>query len=90
MDHAITDGIQHLQLTKEEEEEISICGVSGHDEKHCSRYQGKSECHRQYGDWIKANSSFKGVFEKQKATSSGGLEEKNGRRHWCSAQSDDC
>ena len=27
-----------------------LCGVLGHDEKHCSGFQGKSEDHRQYGD----------------------------------------
>ena len=53
-----------------------ICGVLGHDEKHCSEYQGKSECQRQYGEWIRANSGFRGVFEKQKAASNGGSEER--------------
>nr|POF02354.1 uncharacterized protein CFP56_31247 [Quercus suber] len=53
-----------------------ICGVLGHDEKHCSEYQGKSECHRQYENWIRPNSGFKGVFEKQKAASRGGSEER--------------
>ena len=108
MDQEITGGIQHLQLTTEEEEEISIsttssdlleectrafkstlrtawkmgsdlrivdvgikvfqfkfsssfqmewlpnfcfiCGVLCHGEKHHSRFQGKSECHRLFGD----------------------------------------
>ena len=108
MDQEIIGGIQHLQLTTEEEEEISIsttsldllkecmrafkstlriawkmgsdlrivdvgikvfqfkfsssfqmewlpnfcfiCGVLGHGEKHHSRFQGKSKCHRLFGD----------------------------------------
>ena len=56
-----------------------ICGVLallGHDEEHCYEYQGKSKCHRQYEDWIRANSGFKGVFEKQKAAGSVGSEER--------------
>ncbi|XP_075654850.1 uncharacterized protein At4g02000-like [Castanea sativa] len=50
-----------------------VCGVLGHDEKHCSRNQGRTKNHRQYGDWIRANSGVKGGFEKQKAISSGTL-----------------
>ena len=108
MDQAITRGSQHLQLTTEEEDEISIstmrsdlleecmqalksslrttwkirlvlrfvdmgikvfhfklyscflmewlpffcfiCGVLGLRENHCSGFQGKSECHKHFGD----------------------------------------
>ena len=53
-----------------------ICGVLGHGEKHHSGFQGKSECHRLFGDQTRENSGFKGVFEKHKAASSGGLEER--------------
>lgn len=27
-----------------------LCGVLGHDEKHCSRYQSNPEAHSHYGD----------------------------------------
>ena len=39
-----------------------ICGVLGHGEKHHSGFQGKSECHRLFGDWTRENSGFKGVL----------------------------
>ena len=135
MDQEITGGIQHLQLTTEEEEEISISttssdlleectqafkstlrtawkmgsdlrivdvgikvfqfkfsssfpmewfpnfcfiyGVLGHGEKHHSGFQGKSKCHRLFGDWTRENSGFKGVFERHRATSSDGSKERN-------------
>ena len=48
----------------------------GHDEKHCSRFPGKSEAHKQYGDWLQANNGSKGGFEKQKAASNSGYEER--------------
>ena len=56
-----------------------LCGILGHDEKHCSDFQGKAEGHRQYGDWLHASNGFKGGFEKQKATSSGGHENRTER-----------
>uniref|UniRef100_A0A7N2LQL4 Uncharacterized protein n=1 Tax=Quercus lobata TaxID=97700 RepID=A0A7N2LQL4_QUELO len=52
-----------------------ICGVLGLGENHCSRFQGKSECHKHFGDWTKENSGLKGVFEKHGAACRGGLEE---------------
>ena len=51
----------------------------GHDEKHCSDFQGKAEGHRQYGDWLRANNGFKGGLGKQKATSSGEHENRTER-----------
>ena len=56
-----------------------LCGILGHDEKHCSGFQGKAEGHRQYGDWLRASNGFKGGFEKQKAASSGGHEDRTER-----------
>nr|POF05736.1 uncharacterized protein CFP56_32989 [Quercus suber] len=53
-----------------------LCGVLGHDEKHCFGFQGKSEDHWQYGDWLCASNGSKGGFEKQKAANSGGYEER--------------
>ena len=47
--------------------------------KHCSGFQGKAEGHRQYGDWLRASNGFKGGFEKQKAASSSGHEERTER-----------
>ena len=50
-----------------------ICGAFGHGGKHHSRFQGMSEC----AVWgFLRNSVFKGVFEKHRAASSGGLEER--------------
>ena len=56
-----------------------LCGILGHDKKHCSGFQGKAEGHRQYGDWLRASNGFKGGFEKQKATTSSGHEERTER-----------
>ena len=53
-----------------------LCGILGHDEKHCSGFQGKAEGHRQYGDWLRASNGSKGGLEKQKAASSSGHEER--------------
>ena len=53
-----------------------FCGILGHDEKHCTSSQGKSECHRQYKDWLRANNGSRGGLEKQKAASSSGHEER--------------
>ena len=53
-----------------------LCGILGHDEKHCSGFQGKSEGHRQYGDWLRASNGSKGGLEKQKVASSSGHEER--------------
>ena len=53
-----------------------LCGILGHDEKHCSSSQDRSECSRQYGDWLRANNGARGGLEKQKAASNSGHEER--------------
>ena len=51
-----------------------LCGILGHDERHCSGNSNNSEAHRQYGDWLWANGGLKSGSEKPKASGSDGYE----------------
>ena len=42
------------------------CGRLGHDDKHCDAKEPRQTTEYQYGDWIRANGSFKGGQEKMK------------------------
>ncbi|KAF3952870.1 hypothetical protein CMV_021626 [Castanea mollissima] len=43
-----------------------ICGVLGHDEKHCPLKPMEQYAERQYGEWLKAGGVFKNGGEKEK------------------------
>lgn len=43
------------------------CGRLGHDDKHCDAKESGLTTEYQYGDWIRANGSFKGGQEKMRA-----------------------
>ena len=51
-----------------------LCGILGHDERHCSGNSNNPEAPRQYGDWLRANGSLKSGSEKPKASGSDGYE----------------
>lgn len=53
-----------------------LCGILGHDEKHCSGYPSNPEALRQYGDWLRANGNPKSGLEKPRKLSSNGFEER--------------
>ena len=34
-----------------------LCGIMGHDDKHCQAYPDRQNATPQYGDWLRANGS---------------------------------
>ena len=52
-----------------------LCGILGHDEKHCSGKSSTSEAHKQYGDWLRANGGSKLGSETFKKSNSSGFED---------------
>ena len=54
------------------------CGKIGHDEKHCSLLLEKQPIEKQYGEWLRAGSSSKGLNEGSRGFGSGSYETKNG------------
>ena len=34
-----------------------LCGIMGHDDKHCQAYLNRQNATPQYGDWLRANGS---------------------------------
>lgn len=44
-----------------------LCGKVGHDDKHCQAFTDWQNTPKQYGEWLKANKTFKGGNNKQKS-----------------------
>ena len=42
-----------------------LCGLLGHDDKHCKSYSNWQNTPKQYGEWLKANGGFNGGEVKQ-------------------------
>ena len=53
------------------------CGKIGHDEKHCGMLLEKQPIEKQYGDWLRAGSSSKGLNEGSRGSGSSSYETKN-------------
>ena len=51
-----------------------LCGILGHDERHCLGNSNIPEAHRQYGDWLRANGSLKIGSEKPRSSGNDGYE----------------
>ena len=57
-----------------------LCGLLGHDDKHCKSYSDWQNTPKQYGEWLKANGAFNGGNVKQmnfKARNPGAKENTN-------------
>ena len=57
-----------------------LCGLLGHDDKHCKIYSDWQNTPKQYGEWLKANGAFNGGNVKQmnfRARNSGAKENTN-------------
>ena len=53
------------------------CGRLGHDLKHCQEISNSQDSSNQYGDWLRAQGSFKTNFDRSRSTSSGGKDDSN-------------
>ena len=53
------------------------CGRLGHDLKHCQEISNSQDSSSQYGDWLRAQGSFKTNFDRSRSTSSGGKDDSN-------------
>ena len=58
-----------------------ICGILGHDEKHCQASPMEQLSGRQYGEWLKAKGVIKNGGEKEKVKVQS--EAEKGARHLC-------
>ena len=52
-----------------------LCGILGHDEKHCSGKSSTSKAHKQYRDWLQANGGSKLGSETFKKSNSNGFKD---------------
>ena len=53
------------------------CGRLGHDLKHCNEISNSQDSSNQYGDWLRAQGSFKTNFDRSRSISSGGKDDSN-------------
>lgn len=51
-----------------------ICGLIGHDDKHCGKSQQEGLKERQYGEWLRVGGVVKNGSEKGKTKVNGGLD----------------
>nr|POF10018.1 hypothetical protein CFP56_51438 [Quercus suber] len=59
-----------------------ICGIIGHDDKHCHVSQREGVKERQYGDWLRAGSVVRSGNDKGKGLDSESLDGVDGDRTW--------
>lgn len=57
-----------------------FCGMLGHDDKHFQAFVDGQNSPKQYGEWLKANGTFKGGNTKQRNFSSSSHNAGNGER----------